>query len=212
MIELFLLTDPSQIILWNSQAWTTLAVLAVLMVVNFYAIYMGLDSQIARVTLTLSAGKQDPWAVASRLGSRDHYSFSFIWPGIIGGWLGTIRLFDHTDFDWYLAEALTLWPDYGSIQLWLVNALLAVFLIGMAGFFVSIMRTLGKFGLIAVLFYGPAAFAALVCGILLGPVALVILGYINPGAPFRVLGSDFIELLRRLFREPFIRIKACPDR
>ena len=202
MTELSLLSDPSSIHLWNSEAWPTLALLVGLLVAAIWSMERYGETPIARLMLVLTGGRRDAWAVARRLGRRRHMHFAIVWPALIGGWAGLARLFGTADFDWYLSEALTWWPDYGSALLWLANAGIGLLAMGLAGLTASLLTTYGPLGLLLVPLYAGLGAAAATVGLLLGPLALVALALGRRGAPLAALGGDAAELAARLLIEP----------
>lgn len=103
-----------------------------------------------------------------------HASFATVWAMSIGAFLGIVRLFDTEIFDWYITEALTVWPNYGSTICWIINGGIAIFAIGLVCLNASIIRIHGI--IISLALIPLMSIIAISCfwiGVIGGPVAFI---------------------------------------
>lgn len=95
-------------------------------------------------------------------------------PFIIGSVLGLFYLLDRDNFVWYVQDALTLWPDYGSLTCWAVNAALALLLYSVVTTSVAMVRIYRAAGVIAAAGFALLSLGSFMAGVLFGPVGLVL--------------------------------------
>lgn len=63
--------------------------------------------------------------------------------GLAGTLLALTRTLDAKTFDWYVTRGLTVWPDFGSIIPWLVNAVFVLAFLGVLGLLASSVKAAG---------------------------------------------------------------------
>jgi hypothetical protein len=102
-------------------------------------------------------------------------SAAVVWPLAIGTILGFFYYFDRDIFLWYVHDAMILWPDYGSVTCWMINAGFAVFAIITLTLCVAMVRIYHLAGIVAASGLAALALGCFFIGIISGPIGALIM-------------------------------------
>lgn len=181
-------TDPNTIL--------TILLFSGLILLNFRITVPALD----RAAAYLKAGKHGIAMAPEK--PTFHKRLSTTLPAILGVWTFIVYAFSPASFAAYIQDGLVLWPDYGYVTPWLINAVGALALLASAGIFMSYTHCFGKSGgAMPGLAGGLLALACYAAGILAAPLIALWYFFTNRAMFIGGLIWGFKKLTSRVFPE-----------